>query len=571
LTAQQIAARLDDALSLLRRGHRATITRQQTLAATLAWSHDLLADEEKTLLRRLAVFAGSFTLEAAERVGGEPALGALARLVDTSLVLAESRGDTTRYRLLETVRQYATEKLLAAGEETTVRGRHCEWYVEFSEARDPEVANVDIVPAGLDVEHDNLRAALGWALEHEPHSALRLAVALWQYWLTRGLFAEGRRWLEAALAVVPQPSAMRTRALLALAVFDVRRGTDRRLAGIGAEAIAAANDGIARALAVGEDAVLAYMGGRWNECWQRSIEAAESGRDAPEVEALCAHLQALVLVGRGKLSTARRAFRQAQEALERVHSPRPFFRTLMLGFAIERDGPSPRVYFEETVLRGPRVNAAKALGYVLCNLAYLARQAGDSDEARGLVEEAIDLFTRLRDPDGEALAFNALGCLHRVRGESTPGRTESVRRLRERREIGDLRAIGLTVSTLGVLAAAAGDAARGLALLGPALDGFRETQDAPGRAGTTITRASVHAHRGDYEAARGLLVGTLPEFSHIPGNHRATAWTWTMLSDVHRRLGEFDDAAHASDHAAALFKALGSPATRSYAAAQSRS
>ncbi len=136
LSPQQIAARLGDALALLSRGHRTTITRQQTLAATLAWSHNLLADDEQVLFRRLAVFAGSFTLEAVDGVCADDpeqpqVFGALGRLVDTSLVVADLRGDITRYRLLETVRQYATEKLRAAGEEATIRARHCAWYVEF--------------------------------------------------------------------------------------------------------------------------------------------------------------------------------------------------------------------------------------------------------------------------------------------------------------------------------------------------------------------------------------------------------------------------------------------------------
>ena len=167
-------------------------------------------------------------------------LGALARLVDTSLVSAEARGEITRYRLLETVRQYGAERLRAAGEEPAIRSRHSAWYVEFAESRDPEVPTsiIEVVPASLDVEHDNLRAALTWALAHEPRAALRLAVALWRYWLARGLFAEGRRWLEAVLTAVSEPSVMRARGLLALAVFDLRRGTGERLVEIGAETVA---------------------------------------------------------------------------------------------------------------------------------------------------------------------------------------------------------------------------------------------------------------------------------------------------------------------------------------------
>ena len=134
------------------------------------------------------------------------------------------------------------------------------------------------------------------------------------------------------------------------------------------------------------DGVLAYMRGQWNESWQRSLEARAAALDSgvDEVEASSAHLQAMVLLGRGELATARVAFEQARAALARVPQPKqPFFTPLMLGYAIDGAGTaSPRLYFEETVLTGPHINARQAQGYVLCNLAYLARLAGDVDEAR---------------------------------------------------------------------------------------------------------------------------------------------------------------------------------------------
>jgi predicted ATPase len=570
LSPQQIAARLGDALTLLSRGRRATITRQQTLAATLTWSHDLLADEERVLFRRLGVFAGSFTLEAVEGVcaddlGPARALAALGRLVDTSLVLAEAHGDTTRYRLLETVRQYATERLRAAGEESTIRNQHCDWYVAFAEARDPELStSVEVAPASLDVEQGNLRVALAWALGHEPTLALRLAVALWRYWLARALFAEGGQWLETVLAAVPDQSELRGRALLALAVFDLRRGSGRRLAEIGGETVAAhraSSDHAGLAHALVADGVLAYMRGQWNESWQRSLEARAEALDGgvDEVEASSAHLQAMVLLSRGELAPARVAFEQARAALARVPLPKqPFFTPLMLGYAIDgADTSSPRLYFEETVLTGPHINAQQAQGYVLCNLAYLARLAGDVDEARLLVGDAVSMFETLGDRDGEALALNHLGCLHRVGADYHAGRAALEQSLRQRRDIGDRRAIGLTLCNLGVLTAAEGDTGRGLVLLHDALAGFRDTVDAPGRVGATLAIASVHAEAGDGDSARRLLLDVLEESTQIPGNHRATAWGYAMLSDLHQRLSEPDLAARALARAGDLFLALG--------------
>jgi hypothetical protein len=129
--------------------------------------------------------------------------------------------------------------------------------------------------------------------------------------------------------------------------------------------------------------------------------------------------------------------------------------------------------------------------------------------------------------------------------------------LRLRQEIGDRRAIGLTLSNLGVLTAAEGDLARGLTLLHQALAGFRETKDAPGRVAASLTIASVHAAAGDYDAAQRLLYHVLPESRHIPGNHRGTAWGYAMLGDVLQRLGQRDEAGRVVAQAGDQFLALG--------------
>src|SRR3954452_16320662 len=152
LSPRQIADRLEDALNLLRRGGRAVVTRQQTLGATLEWSYQLLDETEQAVFRRLSVFAGSFTLDAVQAVCGADlddvrVLAALGRLVDTSLVAAEMRPDATRYRLLETVRQYAVGQLRAAGESADVSLRHCSWFLRIAQTCDAErspTAAVDI-------------------------------------------------------------------------------------------------------------------------------------------------------------------------------------------------------------------------------------------------------------------------------------------------------------------------------------------------------------------------------------------------------------------------------------------
>jgi predicted ATPase len=245
LTPAQIVERLDDSLDLLSVGPRTAMTRQQTLRATLAWSFELLEADEQVLLRRLAVFAGDFGLQAAEEVGAEDplrrsdAVAVLGRLIDKSLVQVEEGSQERRYRLLETVRQYAIERLEEAGERSAFQRRHRDWYLALAES-DPTPAGD--LPArttlrSLDRERDNLRAALASALVSDPQAALSLAVALWRFWLMRGYLAEGYRWLTAALAAAHESTAVRASALLAACVIGLRRGVPVRVHEFAAESV----------------------------------------------------------------------------------------------------------------------------------------------------------------------------------------------------------------------------------------------------------------------------------------------------------------------------------------------
>jgi predicted ATPase len=221
LSVDQIAARLDDRFRLLTGGSRTAMPRQQTLQAAMDWSYDLLSREERTLLRWLSVFMGGWNLEAAESLcAGEgieavDVLDLLTHLVDKSLVVVEqpelrpaqgpAGSEQVRYRYLETVRQYARDKLLEAGETERIRDKHLDYFVTVAESLEPRSFGPGS-KAGLDrlqVEHDNLRAALEWSLgdARDVGRALRLAGALRYFWWIRGYHNEGRRWLERVLAM----------------------------------------------------------------------------------------------------------------------------------------------------------------------------------------------------------------------------------------------------------------------------------------------------------------------------------------------------------------------------------
>lgn len=209
LSAEQIAERLDDRFRLLTGGSRTALPRQQTLQALIDWSYDLLTEPERAVFRRLAVFVGGWTLEAAESVcAGEgveeyEVLDLLTQLVNKSLVIAEEVDGAARYRRLETIRQYARQKLLETQEALPVRNRHLEYFIQLSGWADehwlgPRQQEVE---RKLRSEHDNFRAALAWALDNQPEQVLRLIswVAFMGLWLFQGYITEARHWTQAAV------------------------------------------------------------------------------------------------------------------------------------------------------------------------------------------------------------------------------------------------------------------------------------------------------------------------------------------------------------------------------------
>jgi predicted ATPase len=194
LSAQEILRGLDDQFALLIRGPRGVAARHQTLAASMAWSHDLLSDADRVLFRRLGAFQGGFTLDAASGVcafdGLDQAgvLGGLRRLVDKSLIIADTRGAVARYRMLETIRQYAAARLAASTEQEIVRDRHLAAFLRLTEDTAPLLdQDKDAWRVIIGTEQENLRAALEWGLSlDDPHRGRRLAADLsWLWHLSR--------------------------------------------------------------------------------------------------------------------------------------------------------------------------------------------------------------------------------------------------------------------------------------------------------------------------------------------------------------------------------------------------
>jgi predicted ATPase/DNA-binding CsgD family transcriptional regulator len=269
----EILRRLEDRFALLKGASRVAIARHQTLAATVRWSHDHLSEQEKILFRRLSVFAGSFTQDAAEAVCSGSSLDRAAipdlieRLADKSLLVPEEgRDGSARYRLLETLRQYGQERLVEAGEADT-RALHARYFLAIAEAADRllrEGGNQAEALARIEGQHDELRLALAWSLGAEPPLAVRTAVAMSKFWLYQSHFSEGRRFLEGVLPHAEAGSTSRLVVLLELAGIIVHLGEARTAAMYVEEALQLATD-------LGDDQLLVQV------LQIRGFAAAEGG------------------------------------------------------------------------------------------------------------------------------------------------------------------------------------------------------------------------------------------------------------------------------------------------------
>lgn len=252
LSSTQIASRLDDRFRMLTGGSRTALPRQQTLKALIDWSWTLLSDSEKVLLRRLAVFSGGFTLEAVVSICADPAsnreaslsdyeiLDLLEGLVNKSLIQVGEEGGQARYRLLETIRQYALDQLLLSEEAPQLRDCHLEYFSHLAEQAEPHLQAADMLEwmDRLERDTDNLRAALEWGLGTCSPAALILSKGLINYWMGSGQATEGLRWLGTAVTCLPDSTPVESEASLDLAARQRKATQAYLLSGAAMVAIA---------------------------------------------------------------------------------------------------------------------------------------------------------------------------------------------------------------------------------------------------------------------------------------------------------------------------------------------
>jgi tetratricopeptide (TPR) repeat protein len=372
LPPETMSERLDRRLDLLTEGAHDLPARQQTLRSTLEWSYDLLSDDERVLFARLAVFAGGWTLEAAEHIcGGEglDILATLSALVDENLVRRLARDGEPRFAMLETIHEYATELLASSGHAGTLRERHARHVLERTEAASTAYVAGSDAPGAyltlLDEEHDNVRAALAWAAQTDDvELELRLASAARWYWVVRGELSEGRRIFEAVIEkTVDSPAETRARAVGHGGIFHSRQGDTERA----------------------------------KQLWQEALRLYEELGDAEEIGRYTSELGGIA-IAEGKLDEATTFLERGAAIFRNTgHKQRLAVVLSNLGaIANLRDDPGTAVgYFEEAIAIARESGDQDGLAIALHNESRSLMALDEMDRARETLAESIAIARRL--------------------------------------------------------------------------------------------------------------------------------------------------------------------------------
>jgi predicted ATPase/DNA-binding SARP family transcriptional activator len=404
----QIATRIEDRFRFLVSWRRLAPDRHRTLKEAMDWSYDLLDARQQRLLRGVAVFAGGFTLDAVAAVclDGDDAAAAhqLGHLVDASLVVAEERGGEMRYRLLETVRQYAAARLLEAGEAGALAAAHATWFLELAERTEPNLTGdrQAVALATLEVEHDNLRAALTHVdAEGGPSDRLRLATALSRFWYVRGYLAESRRWLERALQGVDDaPPLLRRRALTAASAVALLQGDYEAGVRFAERSLAAAREaGDERLIANGLSNLGAITLAAGDRARARSLleEAVELARsvDDERIAALAINNLGDLALTEGDYARARPLFEESLAILRRRGDAANIARSLFNLASVELMLGSPTAAasrFRESIELGRDTGDKEDLAWCLLGVAGVAARTGDGLRAAALLGSGVALL-----------------------------------------------------------------------------------------------------------------------------------------------------------------------------------
>jgi predicted ATPase len=472
LSPKAVLLRLDQRLALLTGGAQDLPPRQQTLRQALDWSHELLSAAEQVLLRRVSVFAGGWTLEAAEAIcgtqaevveaNGRPATGmtaaagaagravavldGLAALVDQSLVQEEPGSGAPRFALLETIREYASERLSASGEASAIERAHTEYYLALAEAAEPQLRGPDQMEwlGRLRAEHSNLRAALGWACDAgEVELGLRLAGALCPYWNTSGYFGEGRAWIEELLRLAgPLPSgsgvaadstgatvsaSTRAKALFGAAVLLSSQGDPQQVDAYLQESLALRRQlgdqaRIAEVLvAFGDELITRGEAVRASVVLEEGLALYRELGDQWGIAEALEHL-AFLARDRGDYVRALAMYEQTLALRREVGDLRGIGHALhslaVMASYVQHDYPRAIAWYEEALNISRSLGERQLTAGVLNNLAEIADKLRDPARAMALYEESLILFREQGRLTGVATVLLNMGHIICVQGDT---------------------------------------------------------------------------------------------------------------------------------------------------------
>jgi predicted ATPase/class 3 adenylate cyclase/DNA-binding CsgD family transcriptional regulator len=418
LPPQALLARLSQQLTVLTSGARDAPTRQQTLRNTIEWSYQLLDAYEQRLFRELSVFVGGCTLQAIEAICGAPGDGngvglvfdGVASLIDKSLLQqTEKEYGESRFLMLETIREYGLECLMASGEAEVTRQAHASYYLRLSEQAEPELRGMQQAMwlNRLEAEHVNFRAALGWALENgEVEIGLRLVGALWRFWMVRGYFTEGRGWLERVQA----------RSSDAAPALQARAFT-----GVGS---------------------MAWSQGNYQQAIRWHQQALALYREVGDMQGIAFALNNLGIQAQYQGDYERaRAFLEESLALYREQGDQwgiaIVLGNLGLGEASQGDYERAKALFEENLAISRELKAKADIALALHNLGDIARYRGDHQRAMVYLEECLFVCEELGDKRLTSMTLNILGLVARWQGDFARSAALHTESLALSRELGE--------------------------------------------------------------------------------------------------------------------------------------
>jgi predicted ATPase/DNA-binding SARP family transcriptional activator/DNA-binding CsgD family transcriptional regulator len=439
LTPQAMLSRLGSRLKLLTGGARDLPKRQRTLRAAIEWSYELLDEGEKTLFARLSVFSGGRTLEAIEAVcdaeGDLPidVLEGVSSLLEKNLIGQEEESDgEPRFVMLETIHEYARERLDERGEAEEVKKRHFEYFLALAEEAEPELIGRQQLEwiEVLEAEHDNMRAALAWATERgETELGLRLAGALGEFWYARGHYGEGKRWLERALAKDggTAPAAARAKALEAVGWLAIERGEIE-------EAEIAAEEGLALSVQTGIESTrrasflrmlgtMARIRGdneRAKELYEESLSLSREAGDRWGIANSLATLGSVAFM-RGDHEQGKELYEEGLILSRELGGAQPLADFLIsMGYTLLLEGDHERATAlnEEAAALLREQRHRGDLQYAVDNLGWAALVRGDHERARQLFEESLRLCLELGDRTIAAESLEGLACVAEAEGEA---------------------------------------------------------------------------------------------------------------------------------------------------------